>query len=104
MGADGAPARIQVANAPVSFGVFELTVDRDDLPTGPRLAELIEDTGYVGTELGPPGFFGRSGAEVREVVEGSGLQLVGSFLPLRFSRREVFADDLAGMQATLGLL
>jgi inosose dehydratase len=95
---------LRVANAPVSFGVFELTVDRDDLPSGPQLAELIEDTGYAGTELGPPGFFGRSGEEVREILEGSGLQLVGSFLPLRFSYRREFDEDLQGLERTLSLL
>jgi inosose dehydratase len=95
---------LRVANAPVSFGVFELTVDRDDLPSGPQLAELIEDTGYAGTELGPPGFFGKSGAEVREILEASGLLLVGSFLPLRFSYKREFDEDLQRLDATLSLL
>ena len=92
---------LRVANAPVSFGVFELTVDRDDLPSGATLADLIEDTGYAGTELGPPGFFGRSGDEVHELLAGSGLALVGSFLPLRFSYKREFDDDLQRMDGTL---
>jgi inosose dehydratase len=100
----GETQELRVANAPVSFGVFELTVGRDDLPTGSRLAALIEETGYAGTELGPPGYFGKSGGEVREVLEGSGLQLVGSFLPLRFSHRREFEEDAQELERTLSLL
>jgi inosose dehydratase len=95
---------LRVANAPVSFGVFELTVDRADLPSGSTLADLIEDTGYAGTELGPPGFFGKTGEEVHEVLAGSGLALVGSFLPLRFSYKREFEEDLQGLDGTLTLL
>ena len=95
---------VRIANAPVSFGVFELTADRDDLPDGRRLVELIAEEGYEGTELGPPGFLGDDGGAIGELVGEHGLALVGSFLPLRFSRREAFGDDLAALQRTLDLL
>jgi inosose dehydratase len=94
---------IRIASAPVSFGVFELTAGRDDLPAGPVLAKTMAELGYVGSELGPPGYFG-DGAEVAETLGAEGLELMGSFLPLRFSRREHIDEDMRGLDETLSLL
>jgi inosose dehydratase len=94
---------IRIASAPVSFGVFELTAGRDDLPAGPVLARTMAELGYVGSELGPPGYFG-DGAGVAETLGAEGLVLMGSFLPLRFSRREHIEQDLRGLDDTLSLL
>ena len=89
---------IRIASAPVSFGVFEMTVGRPNLPDGAELARTIAEAGYVGTELGPPGYFGQ-GPEVGRMLAERGLALVGSFLPLRFSRPDGFAEDLAAWRA-----
>jgi inosose dehydratase len=94
---------IHIASAPVSFGVFELTAGRVDLPAGPVLAHTMAELGYVGSELGPPGYFG-DGAEVAETLGAENLVLMGSFLPLRFSRREHIEEDLRGLDETLSLL
>jgi inosose dehydratase len=94
---------IRIASAPVSFGVFELTAGRDDLPAGPVLAHTMAELGYVGSELGPPGYFG-DGAEVAETLGAEGLVLMGSFLPLRLSRGEHVEGDLRGLDETLSLL
>ena len=93
----------RVAAAPVSYGVFEITVDQPGLPDGPALVEAMADAGYAGTELGPPGFFGR-GREVGALLADHDLQLVGSFLPLRFSRDEGFAEDMLELDGTLSML
>jgi inosose dehydratase len=93
----------RIASAPVSFGVFELTAGRDDLPSGAVLAETMADLGYIGSELGPPGYFG-DGAEVAETLGAEGLELMGSFLPLRFSRREHIDEDMQALDDNLGLL
>ena len=64
MSTSGGRAPIQVAAAPVSWGVFEL----GSLPTmvTPELVlDQMVEAGYGGTELGPPGFLG-DGATVRE--------------------------------------
>lgn len=95
---------VQIAAAPVSYGVFEITADRDDLPSGEALASAMAEAGYVGTELGPPGFFGADGHDVGTLLKAHGLALVGSFLPLRFSREEGFREDLASLDETLRLL
>jgi inosose dehydratase len=93
----------RIAAAPCSYGVFEITVESSGLPDGAELADAIAAAGYAGTELGPPGYFGE-GPEVAQLLGDRGLELVGSFLPLRFSRAEVFADDMAALEASLGLL
>src|SRR4051812_1774478 len=93
----------RVAAAPVSYGVFEITADRTDLPAGPVLVEAMAAAGYAGTELGPPGYFG-TGREVGQLLAAHDMQLVGSFLPLRFSRADGFAEDLRGLEATLAVL
>jgi inosose dehydratase len=93
----------RISAAPVSYGVFEMTVGRPGLPDGPALVEAMAEEGYAGTEFGPPGFFGEARA-VGELLAAHGLELVGSFLPLRFSRDEGFADDMRDLAATLAVL
>ena len=94
---------MRVASAPVSFGVFEMTAGDTGLPDAADVLDAIADTGYEGTELGPPGYFG-DGPATAGALEGRRLQLVGSFLPLRLSRREHVEADLAFLERTLDLL
>ena len=94
---------MRVASAPVSFGVFEMTAGDTGLPDAADVLDAIADTGHEGTELGPPGYFGDGPATAR-ALEGRRLQLVGSFLPLRLSRREHVEADLAFLERTLDLL
>src|SRR5512133_956221 len=94
---------IRVASAPCSYGVFEITADRPGLPDGEELARVMAETGFVGTELGPPGYFGQ-GPEVGQMLAAHGLELMGSFLPLRFSRPGGFEEDLAAMESALDTL
>lgn len=92
---------VKVAGAPVSYGVFELTVGDDrGLPSADRVASEIAAAGCVGTELGPPGFFGR-GRAVVEMVAAHGLALVASFQPIRLSDDGAFAVDLEQLRVTL---
>ncbi len=93
----------RIAAAPVSYGVFEITVGRTGLPDGPALVQAMADAGYAGTELGPPGYLG-SGRDIGELLAGHDMQLVGSFLPLRFSRDEGFTADMRELEGTLGML
>jgi inosose dehydratase len=93
----------RIAAAPCSYGVFEITIGRAGLPDGPALVEMIAEGGYAGTELGPPGYLGE-GRETGRLLAEHDLQLVGSFVPLRFSREDAFAEDLAELDVTLGIL
>jgi inosose dehydratase len=94
---------VQVAAAPVSYGVFEVTVEGDGLPSGEALVTAMAEEGYAGTELGPPGYFG-DGAQVARLLGAHDLRLVGSFLPLRFSRAEHVDEDRGALEQTLDLL
>src|SRR5580765_8524482 len=93
----------RVAASPVSYGVFEMTVGRPGLPGGQALVTAMADAGYAGSELGPPGYLGQ-GREVRDLLAANDMQLAGSFLPLRFSRAQAFADDLRELERTLAML
>ena len=49
----------RVANAPLSYGAFEMTVGTDfAVPDPERILEAIGAAGYEGTDLGPPGYLG----------------------------------------------
>jgi len=92
---------IRVANAPVSYGAFELTVGvLPNVPEPERVLDAIAAAGYEGTELGPPGYLGE-GEELRARLERRGLALAGAFVPIRFDAPEL---DLAELERTLDLL
>ncbi|HEV8251627.1 MAG TPA: TIM barrel protein [Gaiellaceae bacterium] len=94
---------IRVANAPLSYGAFELTVGIFPNVPGPDelLAEMAA-AGYAGTELGPPGYLGE-GDELGRRLERHGLGLTGGWCPVHFSEPERWDDDFAELRRTLGL-
>jgi inosose dehydratase len=94
---------IRVANAPCSYGAFEVTVGRlPNIPDARDVLASMADAGYAGTELGPPGYLGDRD-ELRGRLEGNGLELVGGYIPIRFSEPDVLAEDIAAMEETLDL-
>jgi inosose dehydratase len=94
---------VRVANAPCSYGAFEITVGvLPDVPGPERVLTAISGAGYEGTELGPPGYLGERD-NLRERLEQHGLALVGGYIPIRFSQPEHWAEDLGTMGATLDL-
>jgi inosose dehydratase len=89
----------RVANAPLSYGAFEMTVGTDfAVPDPERILEAIGAAGYEGTDLGPPGYLGE-GDVLAERLAANRLQLVGGFVPMRFSE----AEDVTGLNHTLDL-
>jgi len=94
---------ISVANAPLSYGAFEMTVGTDfAVPDPERVLEAIGTAGYAGTDLGPPGYLGE-GEVLRERLESEGLELVGGFVPMRFSESDAYDEDAAALHHTLDL-
>jgi inosose dehydratase len=94
---------IRVANAPCSYGAFEITVGvLPNVPGGEEVAAAIADAGYEGTELGPPGYLG-TGDVLRSRLERSSLELAGGFIPIRLSEPENWQADFAAMSRTLDL-
>jgi inosose dehydratase len=93
----------RVANAPLSYGAFEMTVGV--FPNVPGPDELLAETaaaGYAGTELGPPGYLGE-GDELRDRLERYGLELTGGWNEIRFSEPEHWADDFAQLERAVAL-
>ena len=79
---------MRLATAPVTWGVWEKTIGRDDLVPPELLLETMQGLGYTATELGPPGYF------TPELLEQHGLALVGGFAPLRFEDETGYAADV----------
>ena len=96
-------ARMRVAGAPVSFGVDEIMVDDAWMPGPMDVLDWLVDIGVEGTELGPPGYLGDA-AQLRERLSTRGLELVGSFLPMHFSRDEHAEADRAWLADNLKLI
>jgi inosose dehydratase len=92
---------IRVANAPCSYGAFEITIGKlANVPGAVEVLSSMAEAGYEGTELGPPGYLGEGDA-LRSRLDASGLELVGGYVPIRFSEPERLHDDLPGLEATL---
>lgn len=89
-----------VAGAPVSFGVFELTPEGAETVEPEQLLEALQESGYTGVDLGPLGFLGE-GAELGRRLERFGLELAGGWVQLPFSDDEAFAASLPGLDDAL---
>jgi inosose dehydratase len=94
---------MRVANAPLSYGAFEMTVGIFPNVPGPEeLTSEVASAEYAGIELGPPGYLG-AGDELRERLDRHGLVLTGGWCPVRFSEPEHWDEDLAELARTLEL-
>jgi len=79
---------VLVANAPVSYGAFELTVGiEDDVPDGGQVLDQVAAAGYAGIDLGPAGYLG-TGTALADRLARRGLGLAGGYLELPFSEPE----------------
>jgi inosose dehydratase len=91
------------ANAPISYGAFELTVDTNPhVPEPAVLLSAVSEAGYAGIDLGPAGYLGR-GATLRDRLESRGLGLTGGYLELPYSDGEALNAALPGLEELLDL-
>ena len=94
-----------IAAAPVTWGVWERTIERDDLVPPAALLASVRALGFTAIELGPAGYFGANGSSVRAELGAFGLELVGAFVPLRLTGQEnELVEDLAELDRTLAVL
>ena len=95
---------IDIAGAPVSFGVFELTdpAAMAHLPGPDRVLDVLASAGYTGVDLGPLGFLGR-GEQLRERLRRSRLALCGGWIDLPFSDDARFAAALPALDTALAV-
>jgi inosose dehydratase len=92
---------VRVANAPLSYGAFEMTVGTSfPVPEPEAVLAAIADAGYAGADLGPPGYLGE-GEVLGERLDAHDLDVVGGFVPVAFSERDAW--DFSGLHHTLDL-
>ncbi|MDX6411255.1 MAG: inosose dehydratase [Gaiellaceae bacterium] len=95
---------LRLASAPCTWGVWERTIGRDDLIPPERMLSAVQDLGYKGIELGPPGYFGTDPDDVIRLFAQYGVELVGAFAPLRIADEAGFREDLAFLDQTIAIL
>ncbi len=94
-------ASIVVANAPVSYGAFELTVGIDpNVPDGTGVLDEVRDAGYQGVDLGPVGYFGL-GSQLADRLAARQLGLAGGYLELPYSDLEAMTGAMPQLDALL---
>jgi len=82
---EAASGAIAVANAPVSYGAFEVTVGHDpNVPGGVQVLDHVAGAGYAGIDLGPVGYLG-TGERLGELLAERGLGLAGAYLELPYA-------------------
>jgi inosose dehydratase len=89
---------IQIGTAPVSYGIFGTSGDRN---AGETLLDSAAAAGFSGLELGPPALFGTP-RETAERFRRRGLEIVASYIPIHFAADDAtVAADFAMMRRTL---
>src|SRR5689334_15411904 len=82
---------IKIANAPCSWGVLEFNLPGQGAAYA-RVLDEIQETGYVGTELGDWGFMPTDPPKLSNELSKRGLELVGVFVPVAFNEEAAYAD------------
>jgi len=89
---------IRIGTAPVSYGIYGTSGDRD---AGETLLDGAAEAGFAGLELGPPALFGTP-AQTAESFRRRDLEIVASYIPIHFAADDAtVAADLAKMRRTL---
>lgn len=92
---------VHVANAPISWGAFELTVgSHPGVPDADRILELLVEAGYEGIDLGPVGYLGRGDA-IRSRLADRRLGLAGGYIELPMSDHDALAAKLTELDELL---
>ena len=94
---------INIANAPVSYGAFELTVGRDaNVPDGIGVLDQVAAAGYEGIDLGPAGYLGL-GTELAVRLATRKLALAGAYLELPFADEAALGVTLPALDQILDI-
>ena len=98
-----ASLRLQIANAPCSWGVLEFEEQSAAGYDYDRVLDEMRAAGYDGTELGDWGFMPTEPLELREALAARSLALLGAFVPVRLADPDAYAagEAMAIRTATL---
>jgi inosose dehydratase len=93
---------ITVANAPVSYGAFEITIGHDpNVPDGISVLDQVAAAGYAGIDLGPVGYLG-TGTRLGELLAERELGLAGGYLELPYADHDALDRAMGELDALLG--
>ncbi len=93
--------KITVANAPISYGAFELTVGIDpNVPDGEAILDEVRAAGYAGIDLGPVGYLG-DGPVLAERLASRQLGLAGAYLEFPFTDHDALPTLYPELDAML---
>ncbi len=92
----------RIASAPISWGICEVPGWGHMLPTERVLTEMT-DLGISATEYGAPGFLPTDPEEIRGVLDGHGMSLLGGFVPLVLHDRARREETLARTRTVVDL-
>ncbi len=88
-------ATIRIANAPCSWGSLEFEgLEGQTIPYGQMLDEL-QETGYLGTELGDWGYMPTDPKILHEELSKRGLHLLGAFVPVALKNADAHEAGIA---------
>ena len=94
---------IIVANAPVSYGAFEVTIGIDpNVPDGDDILDQVSAAGYAGIDLGPVGYLG-STDDLGAKLARRGLGLAGAYLELPYADPEMLEKTIPELDAMLDI-
>lgn len=94
---------ISLANAPVSWGIYEFEEIAPKYPFG-RVMDEIRDTGYLGTELGPWGFYPTDPERLRAELAARNLRMLSAYVPVTFADASAIDQAEASALQTARLL
>ena len=96
-------AQVAVANAPISYGAFELTVGVDPaVPSGLAVLDAVAQAGYAGIDLGPAGYLG-AGKQLADRLASRSLGLAGGYLEMPYSEPDRMGPALVELDRLLDI-
>lgn len=92
---------VGIANAPCSYGAFEITVGIDpNVPSALTLLQDVSDAGYSGIDLGPLGYLGDA-SDLPGRLHDRGLSLAGGYFEVPFDDASQLDGELARLDQLL---
>ena len=95
--------KIQVANAPCSWGALEFDLEGRAAEFDQVLDEM-QETGYVGTELGDWGFMPTDPKALANELSNRKLELLGAFVPVALKKESSHSEGVAKALKVAGLM
>ncbi len=94
---------MQIANAPCSWGILEFDLKGEAVHYAQVLDEM-QETGYLGTELGDWGFMPTDSTQLRKELQARELSLLGAFVAVALAASEAHRDGEMAALRTARLL